>query len=165
MIRGRVGTSLALSLAAFAVASLALPRPYLFDFVNGMAIAFSAAVAVRYFFALVDFFKAVFLARPLEPGHLLVTGCILTLVAFTGRTIWIEVWRQTYDGGHGSLDHVAFAFLAWLLIPACLLALAGPRLWRVTHKRKEGPTVPIAVVGGVLLSLGFAAWRLYFPVQ
>lgn len=165
MIRGRVGTSLALSLAAFAVACLVLPRPYLFDFVNGMAIAFSAAVAVRYWVGLVDFFRAVLFARPLEPGHLLITGSVLILIAFTGRTIWIEVWRQTYDGGHGSLDHIAFAFLAWLLVPACLLALAGPRLWRVTHNRKEGPTVPIAIVGGTLLSLGFAAWRLYFPLQ
>lgn len=165
MIRGRIGGSLAISLGAFAVAAVVLPRPYLFDLVNGMAIAFSVAVTVRYWIGLVDFFRAVLFARPLEPGHLLITGSVLILIAFAGRTVWIEVWRQTYDGGHGSLDHVAFGFLAWLLVPACLLALAGPRLWRVTHARKEGPTVAVAVAGGILLSLAFAAWRLYFPLR
>lgn len=164
MIRGRLGASLGLSLAAFGIASVVLPRPYLFDFVNGMAIAFSTAVVSRYWTGIVDFFRSVFRSLPLKPGHLLITGSVLILIAFAGRTVWIEVWRQTDGGDHGSLDHVAFAFLAWMLIPACLLALAGPRLWRVTHARKEGPTVPITVVCGILLSLAFAAWRLYFPI-
>lgn len=164
MIRGRLGASLLVSLVAFAIASIFLPRPYLFDFVNGMAIAFSTAVVVRYWTGIADFFRSVVRSLPLKPGHLLITGSVLILIAFAGRTVWIEVWRQTYDGGHGSLDHVGFAFLAWLLIPASLLALAGPRLWRVTHLRKEGPTVPITVGGGILLSLAFATWRLYFPL-
>jgi hypothetical protein len=158
MVRGRVGASLGLSLVAFIGAGILLPRPYLFDITNGMGIAFAVAVVFRYWRGLVDFFRSLWFVAPLKPGHLLIASTVLILLAFCGRTIWIEVWREigTPDGG---LDHILFAFLAYLFIPGCILALAGPRLWRATHFHPEGPTLPLTIVGGVLLSAAFALWR------
>jgi hypothetical protein len=164
MIRAKLGRNIALSLVAFAVAAVALPRPYLFDFVNGMAIAFSIGVVVRYWTGIVDFVRSLYRGLPLKPGHLLISASVLILAAFGGRTIWIEVWRQTYGGPHGSLDHVMFALLAWLLVPASLMALAGPTLWRANNLRKEGPTLPITAVAGLILSAAFAVWRYFDPL-
>jgi hypothetical protein len=160
MVRGRVGVSIAASLVAFVGAGTFLPRPYLFDVVNGMGIAFAFAVIFRYWRGLIDFFRSLWLSHPLKPGHLLIGSTVLILLAFAGRTAWIQNWREGSRSPNG-LDHVFFAFLAYLFIPACILALAGPRLWRATHSHPEGPTLPLTIVGGVLLSGAFALWRYW----
>lgn len=106
--------------ALFWVVAPYVPRLYLFDLLNALAIGVWIGVAVAYLPGIKAAFERPF--RELSSPQLLLLGIGISAVSIVGRTVWNWYWR--YLGKPDDvIDHLGVAFFIYTVMIAGLCHL------------------------------------------
>jgi hypothetical protein len=149
ILRNRIVAGIILAVIAFWVSAPFLPRIMLFDLVNAVGVTLGIFVFWAY---APGAWKAAKTSEGLDRVHYLILGIVSTWVAMVTRTvyIWVWRWRGEPDGG---LDHIAVAFIAFLIIIGGVLHLIAPRVLDGIVPRTTVRHMVIALVIGILLGI------------